>query len=88
MDRNWVAWFVDAELAAGQAGGRQQTPSLVADGLLHVLSGRLTLTVEDETHLVGPADTVGFAGDREHRYANEGDEQARLVMAVSTPLGS
>jgi len=57
--------------------------------LLHVLAGRLTLTVEDETHLIGPADTVLFSADREHRYANEADEQVRLVMAVSTPaLGS
>jgi transcriptional regulator with XRE-family HTH domain len=57
--------------------------------LLHVLSGRLTLTVEDETHLVGPADTVLFSGDREHRYANEGDEQVQLVTVNSTPaLGS
>jgi transcriptional regulator with XRE-family HTH domain len=53
--------------------------------LLHVLAGRLTLTVADETHLAGPADTVLFCGDREHRYANEGDEQVRLVMVVSTP---
>jgi hypothetical protein len=37
-----------------------------------VLSGRLTLTVEGETHLVGPADPVLFAGGREHWYANEG----------------
>lgn len=53
--------------------------------LLHVLAGRLTLTVEDETHLVGPADTVLFSADREHRYANEGDEPVQLVMVVSNP---
>jgi transcriptional regulator with XRE-family HTH domain len=53
--------------------------------LLHVLTGRLTLTVEGETHLIGPADTVLFSGNREHRYANEGDEQLRLVMIVSAP---
>src|SRR5262249_55328744 len=40
--------------------------------LLHVLAGRLPLTVEDETHLIGPADTVLFSADREHRYANKG----------------
>ena len=50
-----------------------------------MLAGRLTLTVEDETHLAGPGDTVLFCGDREHRYANEADEQVRLLMVVSTP---
>jgi len=53
------------------------------------LAGRLTLTVEDETHLAGPGDTVLFCGDREHRCANEGGGQVRLAMVVSTPaLGS
>src|SRR5262245_11974253 len=34
LHRNWVAWFVDAELAAArQARRRQQAPSLVADRL-------------------------------------------------------
>lgn len=53
--------------------------------LLHVLAGRLTLTVEDETHLAGPGPTVLFCWDREHWYANEADEQVRLLMVVSTP---
>jgi quercetin dioxygenase-like cupin family protein/DNA-binding XRE family transcriptional regulator len=57
--------------------------------LLHVLAGRLTLTVEDETRAVEAGDTVLFSADREHRYSNAATEPARFVMVVSMPtLGS
>jgi transcriptional regulator with XRE-family HTH domain len=53
--------------------------------LLYVLDGRLTLTVEDETHLIEVGDTVMFCADRVHRYENKDGEPVRFVMAVSTP---
>jgi transcriptional regulator with XRE-family HTH domain len=53
--------------------------------LLYVLDGRLTLTVEDENYLVEAGDTVMFSADRVHRYANEGGEPLRFVMAISMP---
>jgi quercetin dioxygenase-like cupin family protein/DNA-binding XRE family transcriptional regulator len=53
--------------------------------LIHVLAGRLALTVEDENRVVEVGETVVFNADREHRYANDATEPVRFVMVVSMP---
>ncbi|GLW06063.1 transcriptional regulator [Microtetraspora sp. NBRC 13810] len=54
--------------------------------MLTVLTGRLTLTVYGESHVVGADEAVVFSADRPHRYANEGDEELRLMMVVTEPM--
>ncbi|WP_113699749.1 helix-turn-helix domain-containing protein [Nonomuraea lactucae] len=53
--------------------------------MLTVLAGELTLTVYGRSHVVRTDAAVLFAADRPHRYANNGDEELRLIMAVAEP---
>ncbi len=54
--------------------------------LLYVLDGELTLTVRGAACSLAVGDAVGFRGDREHTYANNGPARVRFVMAVVAPL--
>lgn len=53
--------------------------------MLTVLTGELTLIVYGRSHLVRAGAAVLFAADRPHRYANAGEEELRLIMAVAEP---
>lgn len=53
--------------------------------LLYVLAGTLTLTVGSEWTEASPGDAVVFTADRDHAYANTGDEPLHFVMAVTQP---
>ncbi|GAA2808217.1 MULTISPECIES: helix-turn-helix domain-containing protein [Nonomuraea] len=53
--------------------------------MLWVLSGELTLSVYGQSHAVATGDAVVFSADRPHRYANQGEDELRMVMVVSEP---
>lgn len=53
--------------------------------LLHVLSGRLTLTVGDESVTLTDGDAVWFAAVAAHSYANPGPSPTRFSLAVFEP---
>ena len=50
-----------------------------------VISGRLELTVGDETHLLGPGDSYLFNSRLPHRFRNVGNEECVLVSACTPP---
>jgi transcriptional regulator with XRE-family HTH domain len=50
-----------------------------------VLSGRLELTIGDETHLLGPGDAYLFSSRLPHRFRNAGSEDCVLVSACTPP---
>lgn len=54
--------------------------------MLTVLSGILTLVVAGRSHEVRTGDAAFFSADRPHRYANEGAEEVRFVLAVAEPV--
>jgi transcriptional regulator with XRE-family HTH domain len=53
--------------------------------LLHVLSGRPTLTVGDESVTLTDGDAVSFAADAAHSYANPDSIPTRFSLAVFEP---
>ncbi|MDP4502919.1 helix-turn-helix domain-containing protein [Nonomuraea turcica] len=53
--------------------------------MLTVLEGELTLSVYGRSHVIGKDDAVLFTADRPHRYANQGEEELRLIMVVAEP---
>lgn len=53
--------------------------------LLHVLSGRVRLTVDGRTADLPPGAAAAFAGDVPHGYANAGRGRARFSLAVLEP---
>jgi XRE family transcriptional regulator, regulator of sulfur utilization len=51
-----------------------------------VESGAVTLHVDDATHRLGPGDCVTFDADLQHRFENQGKEEAVLLAVVSAGL--
>ncbi len=47
-------------------GGRRIAERLPkpTDELMYVLSGQLSITLDDQTHTLGPGDSIGYKGDR------------------------
>lgn len=44
-----------------------------------LVSGRLTIELEGESHVLEPGDVIAYSSDRPHRIANTGDEPAVAV---------
>lgn len=53
--------------------------------LMHVLSGRLRLTVAGAVHELAAGDGAGFPGDVPHEYANPWSDLARFSLTVLEP---
>lgn len=56
--------------------------------VIHVLSGRLTIRVGEETHEVASGHTVMFRPDRPHGYSNRTRRPMRMLISNSEPPGS
>jgi transcriptional regulator with XRE-family HTH domain len=54
--------------------------------LLHVLAGRLTVTVDGVEQQLGAGDAASFMADVPHSYASGGRRSVRFVMTVLEPL--
>jgi transcriptional regulator with XRE-family HTH domain len=50
-----------------------------------VLQGRLELTVDEKTHILGPGDAYLFSSHLPHRFRNIGNVQCVLVSACTPP---
>ena len=53
--------------------------------ILHVISGMVTITLTGEPLQLSTGDTLTFAGDQPHSYANPGSEIATFSLTVSEP---
>ena len=54
--------------------------------LLHVLSGRLTLTVDGEVRSLRTGDAASLVADAAHEYRNDGRRPVRFTMTVLEPM--
>lgn len=54
--------------------------------LLHVLSGKLTLTIDGETQHLRARDAASIVADVAHEYANAGRRPVRFTMTVLEPM--
>ncbi len=50
-----------------------------------VLSGRLTVTVDEDVHEMGPGDALTFKSLRPHAWRNAGDEVVVALWAITPP---
>ena len=56
--------------------------------MFYVLDGRLSMTVEDELHELGPDDALNVAPGTRHRAYDDGDRPVRfLVVSAPTTRG-
>ncbi|MCW2735842.1 MAG: putative helix-turn-helix domain protein [Nocardioides sp.] len=53
--------------------------------IIQVREGTLTIEVDGQVELLGVDDTISFAGDIAHSYANSGTTPARFVLTVFEP---
>jgi transcriptional regulator with XRE-family HTH domain len=76
----WPLELWEFRLAPGDAyKADPQAPGTVE--MVHVLGGRLTVRVEDESVQAPAGNTVMFRPDRDHEYCNEGTAWEHMVIA-------
>ena len=76
-------------LAPGAATGRSGDPPMHEAGAREtavVLSGSLTLLIDDERHDLGEGDSVTFDADLPHHFTNETDAPAEFLAVVAAGL--
>lgn len=71
-----------------QPGGRRiaERLSQPTEELMHVLSGRLSITVEDQTYALDSGDTICYAGRSLREFSSLGDEELQVVCCVTPPV--
>ena len=83
MGNSATMTFGRAILKAGQANFRHYHPN--CEEILHVLSGQIVHSLEDELYPMGPGDTIVVPPKIVHNASNEGDETAVMSILFSTP---
>ena len=53
--------------------------------VFHILEGTLRVWSGADSSLLHTGDTATLSMDAEHRFANEGDSEARFILLVATP---
>lgn len=71
-----------------QPGGRRiaERLSKPTDEIMYVLSGQLSITVEDETYILNPGDSISYQGRSLREFAAAGQEETRVVCCVTPPV--
>ena len=67
------------------AGGSAGALSHVGEEVGFVIDGYIEITVDNETHLVGPGGSFFFRSELPHSYRNIGTKTARIVWVNSPP---
>ena len=69
-------------------GGRRiaEPLSKPTDEIMHVLRGRLTITVEDQTYTLDPGDTISYGGRSLREFAALGDEEVQVLCCLTPPV--
>jgi transcriptional regulator with XRE-family HTH domain len=53
---------------------------------MHVLCGRLAVTIEDQTHELAAGDTICYAGQSLKQFAALGSEETQVVCCLTPPV--
>lgn len=69
-------------------GGRCSAEQLAehAEGLMYVLRGRLSITVDNMVHLLDPGDTIGYAGGSLREFAAASGEELQVICCITPPV--
>jgi len=51
--------------------------------LVYVVDGRLSVTIDDDEHVLGAGDAICFDAGAEHSYCCKGGQTARVLVAVT-----
>jgi transcriptional regulator with XRE-family HTH domain len=71
-----------------QPGGRRIAEPLSSptEEWMHVLRGRLSITVDNQTHELAPGDTICYAGRSLREFAALGNEELQVICCVTPPV--
>ena len=53
---------------------------------MHVLRGRLSITIDDQTYTLDPGDTISYEGRSLREFAALGDEEVQVICCVTPPV--
>ena len=75
--------FTIAVYGPGSSSSAEDEPTAHSGrGFGLVLGGRLNVTVDGETHLLGPGDAISFGASTSHRLHNEGAVEVRMIRVT------
>jgi transcriptional regulator with XRE-family HTH domain len=74
---DWSLGPGDRHVSEAHAAGTRE--------LVHVLAGRISVEVDEQTIDLDTGDAIAFPGDVDHAYANSVDQPARFSLAVFEP---
>ncbi len=83
-DAPWAAELWTFRLEPGDSVGGDAHAAATRE-MIWVRSGRIVLTVAGSRHEVGPQMCARFPGGLTHRYVNEGEAPADMIMVVVVP---
>jgi transcriptional regulator with XRE-family HTH domain len=71
-----------------QPGGRRiaEPLSKPTDELMHVLRGQLSITVDDQTYILDPGDTICYGGRSLREFAALGNEEVQVLCCLTPPV--
>lgn len=71
-----------------QPGGRQVAERLSkpTDEVMYVVSGRLSITIENQTHALAPGDSISYEGRSLREFSALDDEELQVICCVAPPV--
>ncbi|MBM4458386.1 MAG: helix-turn-helix domain-containing protein [Chloroflexi bacterium] len=71
-----------------QPGSRRiaERLSQPTEEFMHVLRGRLVITIEEQTHELAAGDTICYAGQSLKQFAALGSEEAQVICCIAPPV--
>jgi transcriptional regulator with XRE-family HTH domain len=71
-----------------QPGGRRiaERLSKPTDEVMHVLRGRLSITIEDQTYALDPGDSISYEGRSLREFAALDGEELEVICCVTPPV--
>jgi transcriptional regulator with XRE-family HTH domain len=71
-----------------QPGGRRIAERLAqpTDEIMYVVTGRLSIAIDDETYILDPGDSICYAGRSLREFSAVGDEEMQAICCVTPPV--
>jgi transcriptional regulator with XRE-family HTH domain len=71
-----------------QPGGRRiaEPLSKPTDEMMHVLSGRLCIVLDDEHYILDPGDTICYTGRSLREFSALGNQEVKLLCCLTPPV--
>ncbi len=71
-----------------QPGGRRIAATLPkpTDELMYVLKGRLSITLDDQSYLLGPGDSISYKGRALREFAAADNEETWVICCITPPV--